>query len=65
MVWLYSHEISDHITVIMGNSELIHDSLGTHSSGRKYVDEVARCARRIGIAASNISSLKEHVIQRE
>jgi hypothetical protein len=24
------------------------------------VDEIARCARRIGIAASKVSSLKEH-----
>ena len=65
MVWLYSHEISDHITVIMGNTDLIQDFLGTHSPVRKHMDEVARCARRIGIAASNVSSLKEHVIQRE
>ena len=60
MVWLYSHEISDHVTVIMGNSDLIHDLLGAHSPSRKHVDEIARCARRIGIAASKVSSLKEH-----
>ena len=65
MVWLYSHEISDHITVIMGNTDLIQDFLGTHSPVRKQMDEVTRCARRIGMAASKVSSLKEHVIQRE
>jgi hypothetical protein len=65
MVWLYSHEISDHVTVIMGNTDLIHDSLGTHSPARKHVDEIARCARRIGMAASKVSSLKEHFTHRE
>jgi predicted Zn-dependent protease len=65
MVWLYSHEISDHITVIMGNTDLIHDFLGTHSPVKKHVDEIARCARRIGMAASKVSSLKEHFTHRE
>ena len=65
LVWLYSHEISDHVTVIMGSSDLIYDSMGANASGRKHVDEIARCARRIGIAASKVSSLKEHFIHRE
>jgi hypothetical protein len=29
------------------------------------VDEIARCARRIGMAASKVSSLKEHFTHRE
>ena len=65
MVWLYSHEISDHVTVIMGNTDLIHDFLGAHSPARKHMEEIARCARRIGMAASKVSSLKEHVAHRE
>ncbi len=65
LVWIYSHEISDHVTVIMGSSDLIYDSMGASAPGRKYVDEIARCARRIGIATSKVSSLKEHFIHRE
>lgn len=65
LVWLYSHEISDHITVILGNSELVYDSLPANLLARKHVDEITRCARRIGIAASKVSSLKDHVIHRE
>lgn len=65
MVMIYSHEISDHATVIMGSSELIHDFLGTHSPARKHMDEIARCARRIGVASSKISLLKEHFVHRE
>jgi hypothetical protein len=65
MVWIYSHEISNHVTVIMGNSDLICDALSTSGPTRKHLDEIARCARRIGIAASKVSSLKEHFIHRE
>jgi hypothetical protein len=65
LVWIYSHEISDHVTVIMGNSDLIYDSMGANEPSKKHVDEIARCARRIGIAASKVSSLKEHFIHRE
>jgi hypothetical protein len=65
MVMIYSHEITDHVTVIMGKSELIHDFLGTHSPVRKHMDEIARCARRAGIASSKISLLKEHFVHRE
>jgi hypothetical protein len=65
MVWIYSHEISDHVTVIMGNSELIHDALSANVPTRKHVDEITRCARRIGIAASKVASLKEHFTHRE
>ena len=65
MVMVYSHEITDHVTVIMGKSDLIYDFLGTHSPVRKHMDEIARCARRAGIASSKISLLKEHVVHRE
>ncbi|MGC2745732.1 MAG: hypothetical protein WA672_21395 [Candidatus Angelobacter sp.] len=65
MVMIYSHEISDHVTVIMGKSALIQDFLGPHSPVRKNTDEIARCARRAGIASSKISLLKEHFVHRE
>ena len=65
MVMIYSHEITDHVTVIMGKSDLIHDFLGAHSPVRKHMDEIARCARRAGIASSKISLLKEHFVHRE
>lgn len=65
MVWVYSHEISDHVTVIMGNSDLIQDDLPAHVQVNKHVNEIARCARSIGMAASKIASLKEHFVPRE
>ena len=65
LVLVYSHEISDHVTVIMGNSELIHDALSSQVHVRKHVDEITRCARRIGVAASKVASLKEHFTPRE
>lgn len=65
LVWVYSHEISDHVTVIMGNSDLIQDALPAHVQAKKHVDEITRCARSIGIAASKIASLKEHFVARE
>jgi len=65
MVWAYSHEISDHVTVIMGNTDLIEDCVEANSPARKHVNEIARCARRIGMAASKVSSLKEHFVHRE
>ena len=65
LVWAYSHEISDHVTVIMGNSELIDDDMVLYGPARKYMNEITRCARSIGIAASKISSLKEHTVARE
>jgi hypothetical protein len=65
MVMIYSHEITDHVTVIMGKSDLIHDFLGAHSPVRKHMDEIARCARRAGIASNKISLLKEHFVHRE
>ena len=64
LVWMYSHEISEQVTVIMGNSELICDSLSGNLPARKYVGEISRCAKRVGAAASRISSLKEHLISR-
>jgi hypothetical protein len=65
LVWVYSHEISDHVTVIMGNSDLIQDALPAHVQANKHVIEITRCARSIGIAASKIASLKEHFVPRE
>jgi len=65
LVWAYSHEISDHVTVIMGNSELIDDDLALYGPARKNMNEITRCARSIGIAASKIASLKEHTVARE
>ena len=65
LVWAYSHEISDHVTVIMGSTDLIDEYVGGSVSARKHVDEIARCARRIGMAASKVSSLKEHFVHRE
>lgn len=64
MVWVYSHEISNHVTVILGNSELIDDALREHESAHKQVQEIACCARRIGQAAGKVSSLKEHFMPR-
>lgn len=60
MVWIYSHEISNHVTVIMGNSDLIYDALSADGPTKKQLDEITRCARRIGVAASKVSSFKEH-----
>ena len=65
LVWVYSHEISDHVTVIMGNSELIDDALALRGDARKHMNEITRYARSIGIAASKIASLKEHTVPRE
>jgi hypothetical protein len=65
MVWVYSHEISDHVTVIMGNSDMIDDLLPAQVQLRKYLNEITRCARDIGVAASKIASLKEHCLPRE
>ena len=65
LVWVYSHEISDHVTVIMGNTELIDDATALHGPARKHMNEITRCARSIGIAASKIASLKEHTVARE
>ena len=65
LVWVYSHEISDHVTVIMGNSELIDDGLALRGDARKHMNEITRCARSIGIASSKIASLKEHCVPRE
>ncbi len=64
LVWIYSREISEQATVIMGNSELICDSLPGTSPARKYVGEISRCARRVGAAATKISSLKGHFVSR-
>jgi len=61
LVWVYSHEISDHVTVIMGNSELVHDVVPFNARVDKQISEITRCARDIGVAASKISSLKEHI----
>jgi hypothetical protein len=49
----------------MGNSDLIQDALPAHVQAKKHVDEITRCARSIGIAASKIASLKEHFVARE
>ena len=65
MVMIYSHEISDHVTVIMGKSDLIHGFLRTNSPVRKHIDEIAQCARRAGVASTKISLLKEHFVHRE
>ena len=65
LVWVYSHEISDHVTVIMGNSELIDDSLALRADARKHLKEITRCARSIGVTATKISSLREHFVPRE
>jgi tRNA A37 methylthiotransferase MiaB len=65
MVMVYSHEITDHLTVIMGKSDLIHDFLGAHSPVKKHMDEIVRSARRAGVASSKIASLKEHFVHRE
>jgi hypothetical protein len=65
IVWIYCHEISNHVTVIMGNSDMLYDVLGETAPSRKHLDEIARCARRIGVAASKVSLLKEHFIFRE
>jgi hypothetical protein len=65
LVWVYSHEISDHVTVIMGNTELIDDAQALHGQARKHMNEITRCARSIGVAASKIASLKEHAVARE
>lgn len=65
LVWAYTHEISDHVTVIMGNSELIHDAVPFNVHINKQISEITRCGRSIGIAASKIASLKEHTVPRE
>ena len=65
MVWVYSHEISNLVTVILGNSELIDDALQGREGAHKQVQEIACCARRIGRAAGKVSSLKEHFMPRE
>jgi hypothetical protein len=65
LVWVYAHEISDHVTVIMGNSELIYDAPTEQVQVRKHMNEITRCARSIGIAASKVASLKEHFVPRE
>jgi hypothetical protein len=49
----------------MGNSDLIQDALPAHVQANKHVNEITRCARSIGIAASKIASLKEHFVPRE
>lgn len=63
MVWVYSHEISNHVTVILGNTELIDGARHADSPLHKHMEEITRCARRAGMAASKISSLKEHFSQ--
>jgi hypothetical protein len=63
MVWVYSHEISNHVTVILGNAQLIDDARHVDAPVHKQVEEITRCARRIGMAASKISSLKDHFSQ--
>lgn len=65
LVWVYSHEISNHVTVALGNSDLIHDAASANTQVRKHASEIARCARSIGIAATKIASLKEHFVARE
>jgi len=65
MVWGYSHEISDYVTVLMGNSELLQDALSAQAPLRKHMDEITRCARRIGSTAGKISSLREHFTEHE
>lgn len=63
MVWVYSHEISNHVTVILGNTQLIADARHVGAPVHKQVEEITRYARRIGMAASKISSLKDHFSQ--
>jgi hypothetical protein len=60
MVWVYSHEISNHVTVILGNTQLIDDASHASAQVHKQVEEITRCARRVGMAANKISSLKDH-----
>ena len=60
MVWVYSHEISNHVTVILGNTQLIDDARQADAQIHKHVEEITRCARRVGIAANKISSFKDH-----
>jgi hypothetical protein len=49
--------------VILGNTELIDDARHADAPAHKHVEEITRCARRIGVAASKISSLKDHFSQ--
>jgi len=61
LVVAYSHEISEHTTVIMGNSEIIYDHVPrTDQAVRKHVDEIVRSARQIATATRKLFSLRDH-----
>ena len=58
LVAVYSHQINNQVTVIVGNSELIHDLVAPHTPAQERVEEILRSARRIASVTQNLLSLK-------
>ena len=58
LVGVYSHQINNQVTVIIGSSELIHDLVPPHTPARERLEEILRSARRIGSVTQKLLSLK-------
>ena len=58
LVSVYSHQINNQITVIVGNSELVHDLVPSHTLVRRRVDEIMHSARRIAAVTQKMLALK-------
>ena len=58
LVGVYSHQINNQVTVIVGNSELVHDLVPPQTPARERLEEILRSARRIASVAQKLLSLK-------
>jgi nitrogen-specific signal transduction histidine kinase len=57
MVSLYSHQIKNYVTVIVGNSELVRDVVPDHTSMHR-MKEILDSAHRIACITEKMLSLK-------
>jgi len=58
LVSVYSHQINNQVTVIVGNSELVHDVVPPHTPAQERLEEILRSARRIASVTQKLLSLK-------
>lgn len=59
LVGVYSHQINNQVTIIVGNSELLHDAMPSHLA-RRRMDEILRSARQIASITQKMLSVKVH-----
>jgi len=58
LVSVYSHQINNQVTVIVGNSELVYDLLPPHTPAQERLEEIVRSARRIASVTQKLLSVK-------